>query len=508
MANFDRSGMTQAGINLMGKAVGGATIQFTRLVLGDGTITGEILDLKGVVSPKQNVDVTRIERNDNQCTVGGELLTSSVKQGFFWREAGLYAMDPDVGEILYNYAYSTKPDYIAASDSGMMEEILVSMVATVGSNTNVNVTIDDSIVFATKKYTDERLSNIVTIIPNVRPNKDNTYIIQDALDSLVDGGKILIPPGRYDFTCLNINNNDVVLELHSNTILNHTIPTQSGVIVSADNFTFKGGKIISNPVFCADNTDLHYSVIDCKCNNAKIENVTLVNVPRYGISITKGSNHIITNNIILGNYPEFQHDYMKTAQFGIYYKASTVGDGNVIISNNIVETCVQGIFIGDSTGKGHGINISNNIFKNCLDHGVYANGGNGSIIANNNFYSCHCGIAVYGKYAVIDGNTLYTPNTGNSIDVVGISIREPVGCIIKGNVVKGDGQENGVIIDLSNLELDPYPNNIIENNIISDNVIEISKGKVIAINIGKPNMTEVLKNNIIRNNIIKSYCKT
>lgn len=156
MANFDRSGMTQAGINLMGKAIGGATIQFTKLVLGDGEMTGEILDLQGVVSPKQNVDVTRIERNDNQCTVGGELLTSAVKQGFFWREAGLYAMDPDVGEILYNYAYSTKPDYIAASDSGMMEEILVSMVATVGSNTNVDVTIDDSMVFATKKVVDKK----------------------------------------------------------------------------------------------------------------------------------------------------------------------------------------------------------------------------------------------------------------------------------------------------------------------------------------------------------------
>lgn len=151
MANFDRSGMTRAGINLMGKAVGGATIQFTRLVLGDGTMTGEILDLQGVVSPKQNVDVTRIERNDNQCTVGGELLTSSVKQGFFWRECGLYAMDPDLGEILYNYAYSAKPDYIAASDSGMMEEILVSMVATVGSNAKVDVTIDKSMVFMTQK---------------------------------------------------------------------------------------------------------------------------------------------------------------------------------------------------------------------------------------------------------------------------------------------------------------------------------------------------------------------
>ena len=179
MANFDRSGMTQAGINLMGKAVGGATIQFTKLVLGDGTMTGEILDLQGVVSPKQNVDVTRIERNDNQCTVGGELLTSSVKQGFFWRECGLYAMDPDQGEILYNYAYSTKPDYIAQSDSGIMEEILVSMITFVGANANVDITIDDSMVFATKKEfknTTGILSQQVDNLNNNKMNKNTTDI--------------------------------------------------------------------------------------------------------------------------------------------------------------------------------------------------------------------------------------------------------------------------------------------------------------------------------------------
>ena len=184
MANFDKSGMTQAGINLMGKAVGGATIQFTKLVLGDGTMTGEILDLQGVVSPKQNVDVTRIERNDNQCTVGGELLTSSVKQGFFWRECGLYAMDPDVGEILYNYAYSTKPDYIASSDSGMMEEILVSMIALVGANANVDITIDDSMVFATKKKFEEKTSGYISIneFPALLVEEDDTGRIQRALD--------------------------------------------------------------------------------------------------------------------------------------------------------------------------------------------------------------------------------------------------------------------------------------------------------------------------------------
>lgn len=222
MANFDRSGMTQAGINLMGKAVGGATIQLTRLVLGDGTMTGEILDLQGVVSPKQNVDVTRIERNDNQCTVGGELLTSSVKQGFFWRECGLYAMDPEQGEILYNYAYSTKPDYIAAADSGIMEEILVSMVATVGSNTNVDVTIDTSMVMTTKKEFIPLKNKVDDLCISVKDygvlgdGTDETLKIQKVLDL---GGHIVFPQGTYLFEQLMITQDNTTVEFLDGVIL-------------------------------------------------------------------------------------------------------------------------------------------------------------------------------------------------------------------------------------------------------------------------------------------------
>lgn len=230
MANFDRSGMTQAGINLMGKAVGGATIQFTKLVLGDGTMTGEILDLQGVVSPKQNVDVTRIERNDNQCTVGGELLTSSVKQGFFWRECGLYAMDPDVGEILYNYAYSTKPDYIVASDSGMMEEILVSMIAIVGSNANVDITIDSSMVFATKKETiklQEEIDSIVQL--NVKKfgamtdgtdNKDVFIRMCEYINENPSIKEIFFPSGIYTYSDGLYFSHEV--KLTGNATLNYT----------------------------------------------------------------------------------------------------------------------------------------------------------------------------------------------------------------------------------------------------------------------------------------------
>lgn len=282
MANFDRSSITQAGLNLMGKAVGGATIKFTRLVMGDGiltrelnleiqklnverqtlfnrlsedtrkylkeasdggepnrsasinpidkkivtdieaidtqieeiskqqleTVSSQILDLTGVISPRQNVDIRSIERNGAQCKVEGYVETSSIKQGFFWRECGLYAMDPDLGEILYNYAYSTKPDYIAASDSGMMEEILVSMVALVGANANVDITIDDSMVFATKKA--------IVKIENgyVYDESDIPRLIQEGKTALkLKNDIVLTKPIRFDNITMrfDLNNFRIIL---------------------------------------------------------------------------------------------------------------------------------------------------------------------------------------------------------------------------------------------------------------------------------------------------------
>lgn len=272
MANFDRRGMTQAGINLMGKAIGGATIQFTKFVLGDGEMTGEILDLQGVVSPKQNVDVTRIERNDNQCTVGGELLTKSVKQGFFWRECGLYAMDPDVGEILYNYAYSTKPDYIASSDSGMMEEILVSMIATVGSNTNVEVTIDSSMVFVTNKQF-ELLNTIKVNVKQFGAIGDGIINDTDAIKKAIcylqenNGGTLFFPSGTY------------IIDAHDETkdgVEVHKIGFSGGILVPS-NITIEGQNKGSTILKCTDKSKSGYNLIRIfDVENVTVKNLTLI----------------------------------------------------------------------------------------------------------------------------------------------------------------------------------------------------------------------------------------
>ena len=414
MANFERSGMTQAGINLMGKAIGGATIQFTKLVLGDGEITGEILNLQGVVSPKQNVDVTRIERNDNQCTVGGELLTRYVKQGFFWRECGLYAMDPDEGEILYNYAYSSKPDYIAASDSGMMEEILVSMVATVGSNTNVNVTLDDSMVFATKKQIDNIQTELNNLALNVRNFGakgdgiyDDTISIQNAIDYLNEqgGGTLFIPKGVYlikDSTeykglrpCANLTIKGelgTVLKLGSrvcNIISNFIGDFYPNKYSDIENVVIENIEFDSNGDVLGDPCSGEYTLGDnysfgtyiVKAKNITIRNCIFKNSYYGGINLfgVDGQNIV---NCYFENIGMYDDAYYKSYSAFGSDSTRTFPSRNIIIRDNTVKNC------GSVFRANGGLNNDDTLaFENVEFYGNY-------------FYECDKGVMIFGSSVI------------------------------------------------------------------------------------------------------------
>ena len=429
MANFDRSGMTQAGINLMGKAVGGATIQFTRLVLGDGTMTGEILDLQGVVSPKQNVDVTRIERNDSQCTVGGELLTSSIKQGFFWRECGLYAMDPDQGEILYNYAYSTKPDYIAASDSGMMEEILVSMVTTVGSNTNVDVTIDDSMVFATKRE--------VTLIQNKTYSEFANIKYSNGINAVGDG---VVDDSAAIQKIINDNAGKTVYIPSGTYLINTmlTVPPGTKIIGVGSPTSKEYFKVVFKK---GSNIESVFNLVSC--NYIELENITIDGNGLSGNGIqSQKMTYSCFKNVTIVNLPEGAGFYITNQLNGGSYANSFI--------NCTVAECKDGYVLDTKTHITGEINHM--IFTNCralscsrYGFGIISNEPNNG--ANNKFISCDSENNEYGFYFENGGKSNSVKDCYIEYNNVGIHVEGSQVLVqaitIEDNIINGDGIKSG-----------------------------------------------------------------
>ena len=126
------------------------------IVLGDGYLEeGQTpRTLTGVVSPKATVDITKLKINgDGTVAVGGIFTNGDETEGFYYRELGLYAEDPDpeVGEVLYCYGNcGDLAEWIPPSGGATIVEKTIDIVTAIGTATNVTAYIPAD-AYATKE---------------------------------------------------------------------------------------------------------------------------------------------------------------------------------------------------------------------------------------------------------------------------------------------------------------------------------------------------------------------
>ena len=145
MANWTGCILTTKGRALSAKVEAGKTLlKLTKMKVGDGQPTS-LEALTDLASPKQVISLTGCEaRSTGTCTVTGVLTNSDVSAGYYLRELGLYATDPDDGEILYAVTTDANPDYWQAKDSATALSIALTMTIAISSADKVSATIDPS----------------------------------------------------------------------------------------------------------------------------------------------------------------------------------------------------------------------------------------------------------------------------------------------------------------------------------------------------------------------------
>lgn len=150
---FDGIQITNRGRNLLAKAEAGQTkITYTRFSAGDGKLSGQMpVALKALINEKISFPVSRLKiQNENVVVPGFEFSNQGVSSGFFFREVGLWATDPDLGEILYAYANSGEgAEYIDAQNTSAVLKKLFNFELTVSNTAQVTVVVDDTIIYAT-----------------------------------------------------------------------------------------------------------------------------------------------------------------------------------------------------------------------------------------------------------------------------------------------------------------------------------------------------------------------
>lgn len=152
MAEFSGLVITGQGQALISKMIAGkGNLEFTRICVSDAQYEFSQLEgLEEISGVKQTNPITKITRTDkNTVRVETAFDNLGVENGYYIRTLGLYADDPDIGEVLYAASVEKSGNCFMPSYSGRtVSGLYVKLITSIGNAENVSVEAD-SAAFAT-----------------------------------------------------------------------------------------------------------------------------------------------------------------------------------------------------------------------------------------------------------------------------------------------------------------------------------------------------------------------
>ena len=143
MAEWSNATMTDVGAALQAKVNAGKTkLTFTKIKVGSGVNATNPLALTDVISSKWETTNFAVKLEGKIVSVDTVITNTGVHEAFRMSEIGLFAQDPDKGEILYAYLTDPEPDRMPAESGSVVvsQELTIGMVF---SNTgNVSLTVN------------------------------------------------------------------------------------------------------------------------------------------------------------------------------------------------------------------------------------------------------------------------------------------------------------------------------------------------------------------------------
>lgn len=160
MAEFNKLTITNKGQALMSKIIAGSgNIEFTKVSASSNIYTeSQILALTSLANVKQTVAISRITRINNvSVQIEAAMENSKLTSGYNMNSIGLYAKDPDDGEILYavaSVATSDKGAYMPPFNGLTASGAYFKLTTTVSNSDNVSLKVDQAAVATIGDITD------------------------------------------------------------------------------------------------------------------------------------------------------------------------------------------------------------------------------------------------------------------------------------------------------------------------------------------------------------------
>lgn len=195
--------ITKKGLALLSKITTN-TLVLTYMGIGDGD--KEISeDIESLENERIKKEIEFVEKQDNAIVARTTITNQNLEEGFYIKEAGIYALDPDEGEILYAYTSvnGTEADYFSPGTGSVILREIIQLAIGFGNASKVELIIDPTSIYITASEFDN-LKNIVETKSNKKHLIVNGEDLFEFIESLTDDQ---LPPNSTvtirAFNCIN-----------------------------------------------------------------------------------------------------------------------------------------------------------------------------------------------------------------------------------------------------------------------------------------------------------------
>lgn len=226
MAEWSNATMTDVGAALQAKVNAGKTkLTFTKIKVGSGVNATNPLALTDVISSKWETTNFVVKLEGKIVSVDTVITNTGIHEAFRMSEIGLFAQDPDKGEILYAYLTDPEPDRMPAESGSVVvsQELTIGMVF---SNTgNVSLTVNIGALITREQLT-EAVKQHNTDISSHPP-------ITDQIKAILGSANWKDSPASTLVTIKNL--------LGQGAIVASKLDTNAGFVKFANGFTIQWG---------------------------------------------------------------------------------------------------------------------------------------------------------------------------------------------------------------------------------------------------------------------------
>lgn len=434
MAAFPKMTLTNVGQALQTKVLAGAKLTFTRIALGDGQLNGQpISPLTNMIHQTASVPVDSVRVvSSNTCQASGFFSNADIAAGFKWRETGLFAQDPDVGEILYGYTNAGDAgDWIPTVQDTRIEKYIYCSVA-VANATTVNITIpsSDSFIPLTQKGQ-----------PNGVATLDENGKLTESQKPTYSAADVGADPTGTAARAVSTHNTSPNAHTSLFAAKQNKLTGAQGQVVGFDS---QGNAQAQDPPgggsgkrvcrFVVGTSTAGWTADDCDylCDGTADDveiNAAIQALPSTGgeIVILDGTYNITAIVVLNKNNVTLSGNGAATVLKRMY--ADSITTGFVSITANSNGCCIKNLYVDGNKANynsmgAHGISsnanysiIMGNICYNNGGHGIFlSNANTNNIITNNICYNNNqTGIALSsGNNHTVTGNSCYNNNVGCS----------------------------------------------------------------------------------------------